>query len=123
MNTITHDTIPHYIRTEHTYTYTKQYNTTLLNEIHNFHYQIDSIQTQTNKWPYYIMGAVLSVTDLCLGRHDHHNRILQLEDTLLDYEYKLVKHTNDTANCVLTCCKRIKVAYIMNTRQYVIHKH
>ena len=52
------------------------------------------------------MGAIISVIDWCFGRHEHHSRIQQLEDTLLDYEYKIEKITTSTSDCFLNCCKQ-----------------
>ena len=51
------------------------------------------------------MGAVISVLDWCLGRHEHHNRIQQLEDQLLEYEYTIEQIATSTGHCFLDCCK------------------
>ena len=52
------------------------------------------------------MGAVISVIDWCLGRGEHHNKIQQLENKLLEYEDKIENITTNTRDCFLDCCKQ-----------------
>ena len=54
------------------------------------------------------MGSVMSLIDWCLDRKDHHNRIQQFEDKLLDYEYKIESIAENTADCLFDCCKQHK---------------
>ena len=52
------------------------------------------------------MGAVISLIDWCLDRKDHRTKIQHLEDTLLEYEYKIEKQiATSTGKCFLDCCK------------------
>lgn len=66
------------------------------------------------------MGAVISLIDWCLGRHDHHTIILQVERKRVDYETTL-KHLPTTPRIVfLIVVNHLTDKYIMKARQYVI---
>ena len=53
------------------------------------------------------MGSLVSlIEDWCFGRHLHHCRLLQLENKLLDYEYKIESIAEHTADCLFAVCKQ-----------------